>query len=284
MEVSVTIASGSSASMLRECVESLIATREELNIEIIIVDNCASFDVQATLEGCPVTVLTNESMKGLAANQNQAISRAKGEFIFWLNDDTIVQPGCLPAMLRVMKTQAGVGAIAPALWNEPSMSTRQANIARSFPTPWRCFFQDLLEETPLISSPKVRYWCMQNFSPLTKSGPVPALGGAAILFRKAALDQIGPMDESYGMYYEETDWCYRLRHKGWQLYGVVEAQVVHLGGQTTRARADFYSKMQRESRLKFLRKFYPGLTNLLMERALPKFRYCLRQLRRLRRA
>lgn len=279
MDISVTIASGSSASMLQECVKSLCATRGDLALEIIVVDNCASFDVKETLAGHPVTILTNDTQLGLAANQNRAIAVAQGDFIFWLNDDTLVQPDCLQSMLQAMRANPKVGAIAPKLWNERELLTPQANIASNFPTPWRCFLQDLLEETPMINWPLARKFIMSNFYPLTRTGPVPSLGGAAIFFRREALDQVGPMDESYGMYYEETDWCYRLKLRGWQLFGVAEAQVVHFGGQTTRTRADFYSEMQRKSRLRYLQKFHPKLTCVLMERLLPLVRQVLRRFR-----
>jgi GT2 family glycosyltransferase len=67
-----------------------------------------------------------------------------------------------------------------------------------------------------------------------ESRPVEVLKGACLFLRGEAINQVGLLDESYYMYTEEVDYCYRLHKAGWQLYWVPEAKVIHYGGQSTK--------------------------------------------------
>ena len=87
---------------------------------------------------------------------------------------------------------------------------------------------------------------------------VDVLQGACLLLRREALDQVGLLDEEYFMYSEEMDLCQRLRRAGWRLYWVPEAEVVHLGGQSSRlAPAEMFLHLYR-SKVLYFRKHHGG--------------------------
>jgi hypothetical protein len=84
---------------------------------------------------------------------------------------------------------------------------------------------------------------------------VEVVGGACLMLRRSALDQVGLLDERYFMYTEEVDLCYRLAEAGWQLWWVPGAEIVHYGGQSTRQMVHrMYVQLYR-SKVQFYRKF-----------------------------
>jgi GT2 family glycosyltransferase len=88
---------------------------------------------------------------------------------------------------------------------------------------------------------------------------VDVLLGACLLLRRAALEQVGLLDENYFIYSEEVDLCYRLQKAGWHLYWVPRAQVVHYGGQSTQQVAAEMFMCLYQGKLLFIRKHYGAL-------------------------
>lgn len=283
MRVAVSIVSGSSGPMLRDCVKSVLDTAGELNPEIWVVDNCAPYDVVHFLEGLPnVRVIRNLTMRGFAANQNEILAQTTADFIFVLNDDTILFPACLQRLLGALQADSSAAMSGPLTFCDTDCREIQPSVSSHFPGVWRTLVQELVSLTPLIASPTIRRRVFQEFEPLQASGPVEHLGGAAMLVRRVAMDQVGLMDERFGMYYEETDWCFRMRRAGWRMLAVADARIVHFGGQTTRVRSEHYAVMQRRSRILYLRKHYPVATFLALSVILPPLRLALKTVAALR--
>jgi GT2 family glycosyltransferase len=81
-------------------------------------------------------------------------------------------------------------------------------------------------------------------------GPVDYLKGACLLLRRSALERVGPLDERYFLYFEETDWCWRARRAGLRVYHCADVQVVHLeGGAAGQASAFCLAQFQHSYRL-----------------------------------
>ena len=84
--------------------------------------------------------------------------------------------------------------------------------------------------------------------------PVEVISGACLLLRRAALDQVGLLDETYFMYTEEVDLCYRLAQAGWELWWVPEAEIIHYGGASSRQAAGAMYLHLYRSKVQFYRK------------------------------
>jgi hypothetical protein len=90
------------------------------------------------------------------------------------------------------------------------------------------------------------------------------VGGACLLIRREAVDQVGLMDTGYFMYSEETDWCYRVKQAGWDVCYVTDAKVIHLGGQSSRQASTRMKIELHRSKLAFFQKHYgPARTERL---------------------
>ena len=283
LDVTVSIVTGSSANYLCECIKSVLVTQGQLEIEIMVVDNCAPYDVANVLRDFPdVAIISNTTRLGLAANQNQILRRSQAPYVFVLNDDTVLFTGCMQNLIECLQENPRTGMAVPKIFNEMALETVQANVGVRYLTPGWALLQELVELTPLINHVGIRRFIFREFYPMTTEGLAPLLGGAGMLVRRTCITEIGLMDERYGLYYEEMDWCLCMRKAGWELRAVPEAKLVHFGGGTTRDRPDFYVAMQKDSRKRFLRKWYPMRSKLIFDFIMPIVGFFLRTVLRRR--
>jgi hypothetical protein len=194
-----------------------------------------------------VHLIANPTNAGFAAANNQGIRAAGGRYVCLLNSDTEVCPGALDTLTAFMEAQPRAGASGPRLLN-PDGSLQAS--AHPMLTPerefWRLMFLDRL--WPQATYP------LESWDSATPR-KVEVIKGACLMLRCGALDQVGPLDESYFMYTEEVDLCYRLAQASWSLWWVPEAAVIHHGEASTRqAREEMYIQLYR-SKLQFYRKF-----------------------------
>ena len=225
MRLSIVIVNWNTEALLRQCLASIVAHPPDGPYEVVVVDN-ASTDgsVEMVRDEFPaVVLLANEQNAGFAAGNNLAIEASTADMILLLNSDTVVRPGALEALLQFMESHSGAGAAGARLLNPDG--TLQPSC---FPLPTL-----LSEGLHLFHLDYRQRRAMQTWD-VSQPRAVDVLLGACMLLRRAAVQQVGLLDEGYFMYSEEVDYCRRLQEAGWTLHWVPEAEVVHYGGQSTR--------------------------------------------------
>jgi hypothetical protein len=229
IDLSIAIVSYNTKGLLRDCLQSVYDNTGPVDSEVFVVDNNSqdgSADMVA--EEFPQAVLIrNLNNRGFAAANNQALNQAKGRYSMLLNSDTLVRPGAFEKLTAFMDKHEQAGYCGPKLLNGDSSLQPSA---RRFPTPWTGTFAMLgLDQR----RPNSRH-ALNDPAHLDAHQPVQAdwLSGACLVVRKEAMEQVGLMDESYFLYFEENDWCLRMYRKGWTGWYVPDAEVVHLGGQS----------------------------------------------------
>lgn len=204
---------------------------------------------------------------GFAAGNNAGLRWYHEQFgeypaLTWmLNPDTIAEPGALGALADFLESRPTVG-IAGSRCLEPDGTV--------WPSAFR--FMDIRSElvnavgfgplTKLLGNPVI--------APLQPSEPAPAdwVSGTSMMVRRAVIDRIGLMDEGYFLYFEETDYCARARHAGFDIWTVPASRVVHIGGQSTGVTGETSSQKRRPrywfaSRARFLLHLHgPGRTHI----------------------
>lgn len=262
--LSVIIVSWNTREELKACLSSLTASRSEVQgpVEFVVVDNASSDGSAAMVEAefPGIKLLQNGSNLGFARANNQAIRQSKGSYLLLLNSDTELLPGALHQLLHFMDSQPHVGAVGPLLLN--SDGTIQPS-AHPMLTPerefWRLSFLDHL-------LPRATYRMATWDRQIPRQ--VEVLKGACLLLRREALEAVGLLDDSFFMYTEEVDLCFRLAQAGWQLWWVPGARVVHHGESSSRQAAEeMYIQLYR-SKVQFYRK-YGG------ERRANRFKYLI---------
>ena len=272
-DLSIIIVNWNTRDLLARCLDSVAADRQpalgqrdppaslqptthnpqpathNLQLEVFVVDN-ASTDGSADMVRARfpwVRLIENSENVGFAAANNQAIRHSRGRYILLLNSDTEVQPGALQALVDFMEGRPDAGAVGAQLLNPDG--SRQLS-CHPMLTPerelWRLLFLEKIW-------PRATYpWHRWDAGTPRR---VEVIKGACLLLRRLALDQVGLLDESYFMYTEEVDLCYRLAQKGWELWWLPQARVIHHEAQSTKQAAErMYLQLYR-SKIQFFRKF-----------------------------
>lgn len=247
-ELSVVIVTYNSAETIEACLESIAIGGAEA--EIVVVDN-ASADGTAALVAKrfpDVHLIANRSNLGFGRGVNLGWRETNAPFALLLNPDTVVRPGATRALLEFARAHPRAALVGPRILNADG--SLQHSCFR-FPS-LRMVVTGFFGLVPLDDPRNGRYRVEEYERP----HPVEHLLGACLLVRRAAADEVGLMDESFYMYFEETDLCYRTRAAGWENWYTPSTTVVHQGAHSTSREPERMSAAFYRSQARFYRKHY----------------------------
>lgn len=229
MKLSIIIVNYNTNEFLEKCLTSLHSSIRLKEHEVIVIDNASLVDPSIKMKDAfPfVHLIQNKANLGFAKANNIGIRKSKGEYILFLNPDTIVQNDVLLVMLAFMDAQSGAGA-ATCRVVLPNGKIDDAS-HRGFPTPWRAFshFSGL---SRIFPRSRIFAGYSMGWEDLSKVHEVDACAGAFMMVRRDAGEQVGWWDEDYFWYGEDIDLCFRLKEKGWKIYFVPSVSVLHYKG------------------------------------------------------
>ena len=233
MRLSVVFLSYNTRDLTRQALNSVLAAAEGLEAEIFVVDN-ASADGSADMvaeEFPQVKLVCNEANVGFSAGNNVALRQVTGEYALLINTDTIVRRDALHAMVEFLDAHPESGACGCKILDPDG--TLQLDSRRGFPTPLAAFckmsgLSRLFPKHPLMA----RYH-LTHLDP-EQTAEIEVLSGSCMMVRKAAMDQVGLLDEDYFMYGEDIDWCYRFHQAGWKIYYLPTTAIIHFRGESGR--------------------------------------------------
>ena len=233
MDISIIIVNYNVKEFIEQAITSIKKACKKLSYEIFIVDN-ASTDgsVELIKKKFPgVHLIANLDNKGFAAANNQALKKASGEYVLLLNPDTIVQEDTLHVILKFFEQHSDCGMVGCKILNPDG--TLQLACRRSFPTPWIAFtkiagLSKLFPHSKLFGKYNLTY-LNEN-----ETCEVEAISGSFMFFRKQVIKKIGYLDESFFMYGEDLDWCFRIRDAGWKIYYLPEIKIIHFKGESSK--------------------------------------------------
>lgn len=252
MKLSIIIVSWNVCDELLECLRSIKKNSASHKFEIIVVDNAST---DATVDNVKanfpeVTLIINTENRGFAAANNEGIRRAEGRYVLLLNPDTILHSKSLDVLVEFMDRNQDVGACGPKLLY--SDGTIQPSVRR-FPDFYSALYQNTVFRNLRIFRRQYRRYKMFDFGFETQMD-VDIVMGAALMTRRSIIDQIGPLDEAFFMYYEEADLCYRIKQAGWRIMFIPQAVITHLGGRSANQVPVRKRIMRLKSLLVFFRK------------------------------
>ena len=209
---------------LQPCLRSLFESGMRHAFEVVVVDNGSTDGSQEMLRSVfpQVSLVQNDCNLGLGRASNQGIEATSAPYVLLLNNDTVVNGASLNALIDCMAGTPDAGAVGGTLLNEDgSFQGAYGN----FPT--------LAEEFLIATRVGALLW--EGYPSHRTAGAIKAvdwLSSACLLVRRAALSQVGLLDEHYFIYGDETDLQYRLNKGGWKVYHLPEATIVHFGGRS----------------------------------------------------
>ncbi len=233
MDLSVIIVNYNVRQFLENALVSIKRSLSGIDSEIIVVDNNSDDgSVEMLREKFPdVCLIASGTNMGFARANNVALKRAAGKCLLLINPDTIVQEDTCRVMLDFLSTHPDVGLAGCKILN--SDGTFQLACRRSFPTPWVAF-----TKVSGLSSlfPRSRLFGKYNLTYLNpdKMYEVDAVSGSFMMMSRRAFEAVGVLDESFFMYGEDLDWCYRTKQAGFKVYYVPTTKLIHFKGESTR--------------------------------------------------
>lgn len=263
-ELSIVLVSWNTRELLLEALASVLPMRG-VSGEVIVVDNASADGSAEAVEARfpEVRVVRSERNLGFAGGVNRGFSEAQAPYVLLLNSDTFVIGDALQALTAYAEAHPEAGVVGPRVLNEDR--TLQASRFR-FPS----LLNLLLSTTYLYKLfPGSRFFNRERLAAQDpdRAAPVDVVSGCAFLVRRELLDRIGGFDESFFMYAEETDFCYRAWQEGFEVHYAPVGDIVHTGGGSSRLarRANFLE--YRRSILRYFHKHH-GLLQAQLARLL----------------
>jgi GT2 family glycosyltransferase len=231
MDLSIIIVNWNSLAFLRECLASVYEHIRNLSFEIIVVDNASPEGGVDTLKDKypEVIIVKSEANLGFAGANNLGFKSSRGDYILFLNPDTLLTAGAIDILVQQAKTMADGGIIGGKLLNTDL--SIQISCIQTFPT----ISNQLLDNEYLqMRWPNCSLW---NIGPLFSKNSQPVavevISGACMLMKRDVFVAAGMFSEDYFMYAEDLDLCYKVARLGLKNYYVGEAEVIHHGGTSS---------------------------------------------------
>jgi GT2 family glycosyltransferase len=254
VDMSIVLVCWNNKAYLDPCLKSLYEGGLKSSFDVVVVDNGSTDGSQQMLaEKYPqVMLIQNAGNVGLGKASNQGIEATKGRHVLLLNNDTLVNGPALDVLVEYLDAHPEAGATAGKLLNPDG--SFQSGFAP---------FSTLLEEFLIVTHIGELLW--PGYPSHGDSNEIKETGwmsSACLLVRRAALDQIGLLDESYFIYGDEADLQYRLNKSGWKVVFLPNSSIIHFGGRSM----DRWKrrKMVYRGKMMFYKKNYGFLSTFLL--------------------
>ena len=233
MKLTVVIVNYNVQYFLEQCLYSVRKASEGLAVETIVVDNrSVDGSVEMVREKFPeVTLLANQENLGFSKANNQAIRQAKGEHVLLLNPDTLVEEDTFSKVLDFMDQHPDAGGLGVRMLDGKGRFLPESK--RGLPTPIVAFYKIFGLAGIFPRSKRFGKYHLGYLSE-EETHDIEVLSGAFMLLRKAALDEVGLLDESFFMYGEDIDLSYRITKGGYKNYYFPETRIIHYKGESTK--------------------------------------------------
>jgi N-acetylglucosaminyl-diphospho-decaprenol L-rhamnosyltransferase len=230
IELSILIVTWNSERWIERCLRAIPAACKGLSYEVVLYDNSSSDGTLRVAQAIPcAAVIAGASNDGFAAAVNRAALQARGPYLFFLNPDCELGPRSLTLLVDFLANHPAAAAAAPLLADEAGSSQREFQLRR-FPTVWS-FAAEVLAIEKLIPSNGITAKYRYRDLDLSRPQRVDQPAGAALLLRREAFDEVGPLDERFWpAWFEDVDYCRRFAAAGKEMWVVPAAQARHVGG------------------------------------------------------
>jgi GT2 family glycosyltransferase len=260
IKLSIVIVNWNVRDLLRCCLQSLRKVTKSIDFEIFVVDN-ASADGSVEMikaEFPEVTLIANKENQWFPKANNQALKLVKGEYTLLLNPDTVVKEDALKKMIGFMDVHPEIGMSGPKIFLPDGRI--QYECARELPTLSGAFFFLFFLKTAF---PYHKIFAKEYFGGWDHktSRIVPAISGACMLIRTKLLKDIGFLDETIPMYFEDIDLCKKVNNTSSKIYYLGDAEITHYAGQSLGKQKSPQMIRQYEfpAYQRFFRKYHPPI-------------------------
>lgn len=239
--LAVLIVSWNVRELLASCLRSLFADLANADAEssVWVVDNASADGTPAMVADTfpDVHLIASDGNLGFAAGNNLALRKilrlprdaSRHSYIWLLNPDTEVQRCATAALMGTLQGSPTAGIVGPKLLY-PDGNTQQG--AFRFPGLLQLTFE-LFPLPRRLYNTRLNGRYPRRLYEGERPFPIDHPLGAAMMVRRETVEDVGLLDESFHMYCEEIDWCWRMRKAGWDAFCAPQAKVIHVAGQSS---------------------------------------------------
>jgi len=247
---------------LLTCISSILKSKPKNKFEIIVVDNDQDSRLESKLkrEFSEIKYIKSPENIGFGAGNNLGAKYALGEFIFFINPDTIVQKNSIDTLCNFIKDNPKSGMVAPLLYDlsgkvYPKQGSNKYDLISAIVM--SSFVNKLFPKNPISKKFFHKDW---NKKDVKEFDVVP---GTAFMVSKDVFEKIGMFDERFFLYFEEYDMAKRIKKLGYKNYIIPKAKILHVWEASTRKNKDA-KIIFGESRYLFFKKHYGNLFALII--------------------
>jgi len=242
VDLSIIIVGFNTKCFLEKCLESIFRQRVNGNLEVIVVDNGSRDNSCEMIKNIffKVKLIENKENLGFGKANNQGAKIARGDYLFFLNPDTLIKDNVFLKIIEAFKNDSQAGVVSPLL---------------------------------VLENGEIQSWAYgqeENLSQLIKrkikkdsSKTIDWVSGAAFAIRADIFRKIGGFDENFFAYFEDRDLCLQVKKNGYKIVVLPEVKVIHFGGKSL-ASDKKRKKLYYQSQNYFWRKHYGLIKSLLM--------------------
>ncbi|MCC6761378.1 MAG: glycosyltransferase family 2 protein [Chitinophagaceae bacterium] len=257
MQLSIIIVNYKVRLFAEQCLASLRLATKHLQAEIFVVDNNSDDGSVAYLQPLfpEVTFIAKAHNIGFACANNDALWRCKGEYVLFLNPDTIVAEDALSTSVAYMQAHPRCGGLGIQMLDGAGRFLPESK--RGFPSPATSLYKQLGLYKLFPTSPRFARYYMGHL-PQHTTAEVDVLAGAYMLVRKSVLDTIGGFDEKFFMYGEDIDLSYRIKQAGFYNAYFAYSAIIHFKGESTAKGSLNYVRVFYQAMQLFVQKHFQG--------------------------
>lgn len=228
-ELDIVVVGYNVRDFIKPCLESIFSCGDKVSFKCYYVDD-GSKDATADLveNSFPqVEVIRNKENMGWGAACNRGMEKGDSDFILLVNSDVTINKDALDAPVEYFRKNPDVGAIGGRIYL-PDGRLQKECMCRAFPT----LLSEFISLTVLDRVFKTNRFFGQYkmlYLDYDKEVEVDQPSGTYLAIRRKAIDDIGFLDERYRFYYDDADWSYRLKKRGWRQMFIPDGSVIHYG-------------------------------------------------------
>ena len=251
--VSIITVNYNQSYITEQLLSSVFATNQYPAIEIIVVDNASKDNpVPAWQTQYPdITFIRSETNLGFAGGNNLGVKAAKGDYLFFVNNDTEFTAGLIESLVTILDKNPGVGMVSPKIryFDQPTVLQYAGFTSMNYYTMRnRCIGQ--------FEEDKGQY---DN-----NTGPTGYIHGAAMMVRRDAIVKAGLMAENFFLYYEEMDWNDHIKRAGYQIWLEPRALIYHKESVSVGRVSGLKEYFMNRNRLLFIRRNAPSALTIMV--------------------
>jgi N-acetylglucosaminyl-diphospho-decaprenol L-rhamnosyltransferase len=257
MKLSVIIVSYNVKYFLEQCLHAVLRAAASIEAEVLVIDNNST---DGSLEYLPplfpaVKFIPGEQNLGFAKANNLALRQATGEYILFLNPDTLVPEDCFTKCAGFLDNNPRAGALGIRMLDGSGNFLPESK--RSFPTTATAFYKAIGLSAMFPRSRLFNKYALGYLGD-KENHLVDVLAGAYMMVRSSVLDKTGAFDERFFMYGEDIDLSYRIRLAGFENWYFAGASIIHFKGESLKKWSANHVKVFYDAMIIFVKKHYTG--------------------------